>query len=30
MGRLGRYFAKEPEVQILAGVNAPFTNNGRD
>lgn len=30
MGRLDRYFAKEPEAQILVGVNASLTNIGRD
>lgn len=29
MGRLGRYFAEEPEAQIHIGVNASLTNIGR-
>lgn len=30
MGRIDRYFAKEPEAQILVGINASLTNIGRD
>lgn len=30
MGRLGRYFAEEPEAQIHIGVNASLTNIGTD
>lgn len=30
MERIDRYFAKEPEAQILVGINASLTNIGRD